>query len=494
MHNLTFDQRDLEKYEPYPTGSDQYPLPFSDENKVVKLLETENEVIVASSLDETGNIEEILSHYHGKSLVIKRIDNSLFAAILGKVHALNNSDGPDSFSSEKRFQLDSLEGDAPIINFINTLLIDAIRARASDVHIENFAGYGQVRFRVDGALSIISKFPSSRFHAIAARIKIMANLNIMERRLPQDGRVSVDVDNEKIDLRVSIVPIAKGESIVLRLLGRQDAPKSLVDLGMEDLMLEKMEKMLSYPHGLILVTGPTGSGKTTTLNAMLRDIQADSLKIITIEDPIEFIIEGIDQIQVNEQIKLGFDTLLRRVLRQDPNVIMVGEVRDEATAELVVRAALTGHLVLSTLHTNDSISAISRLRNIGIEPFLVSAVLRGVIAQRLVRRLCPHCAQKSTPSPAEIAIAARHDIELKEIFRPVGCQNCRQTGYSGRFAIYEFFMNDELLEDMIAKSRKTSEIAEYLYSAGMRSLAKNGLYHVSCGNTTIEELETEVEL
>ncbi|HAW85486.1 MAG TPA: type II/IV secretion system protein, partial [Spirochaetaceae bacterium] len=240
--------------------------------------------------------------------------------------------------------------------------------------------------------------------------------------------------------------------------------------------------------------GPTGSGKTTSLNAMLRRIQSDSLKIITIEDPVEFVLDGIDQIQVNEAIGLGFDSLLRRVLRQDPNVVMVGEVRDASTAELVIRAALTGHLVLTTLHTNDSISVISRLRNIGVEPFLIAAVLRGVVAQRLVRCLCPLCSVPDKPKPAELALALNHGVELTTLRRAGGCPACAQSGYKGRSALYEHFLLDERLEEMIVRNARTAELRDYLIQAGMKTLARVGLERVAAGVTTIEEIEREVEL
>ncbi len=494
MTDLTGAATGFEPYEPLPSGKDQYSLDFSEENKVLKLRETAEEVIVASVGEPGASLAGTLRHHHAKPVRFIAVDPSAFASVIGKVYAQGGMEAQDGVQGDDGFQLDSLEGDAPVINFINGMLIDAIRVRASDVHFECFSGYGQVRFRVDGSLSSVSRFPSERFQAISARIKIMANLNIMERRLPQDGRVSVDIGGDRVDLRISIVPIARGESVVLRLLGRSSAPLSLEELGMDGAMETAAHRMLAYPHGLVLLTGPTGSGKTTTLNAMLRRIKTDALKIITIEDPIEYVMDGIDQIQVNEQIGLSFDTMLRRVLRQDPNVIMVGEVRDAATAELVVRAALTGHLVLTTLHTNDSVSAVSRLRNIGVEPFLISAVLRGVIAQRLVRRLCPSCSVMDTPRPAEFIVADRHGITLESVKRPVGCPRCSQTGFSGRFALYENFISDESIEEIIVRAQKTSVLLSYLRDMGMKTLAMSGLERVAAGETTIGELEREVEL
>lgn len=479
---------------PVPVDQGQYSLEFSEANRVLLLSDSPEEAIVAIAGPKTAELEGVLIHHHGKPVRFMEIDQSSFASRLGKLHALGTMVSDAARGDDSGFQIDSVQGDAPIVNFINGILIDAIRARASDIHIELFSGYGQVRFRVDGSLATITTFPAERFSAISARVKIMANLNIMERRLPQDGRVTVDLGQDSVDLRVSIVPIARGESIVLRLFGKTGALLSLAELGMDEAMAVSADKMLGYPHGLILVTGPTGSGKTTTLNAMLRRLRSDTAKIITIEDPIEYVIEGINQIQTNEQIGLTFDTLLRRVLRQDPNVIMVGEVRDHPTADLVVRAALTGHLVLSTLHTNDSASAISRLKNIGVEPFLVAAVLRGVIAQRLVRRLCPDCKVESKPKPAEMAAAERYGVRLERVFRATGCPHCRQSGYDGRFAVYEHFLMDEGLETAIVKGERLSSISDYLRERGMKSLARAGLERVALGETTIEEIEREIEL
>ncbi|MBU0954119.1 MAG: GspE/PulE family protein [Spirochaetes bacterium] len=485
----------LDEYEPLPVGEAQYSLDFCEENKVLKLSEAAEQVLVCAPEDIDADVLSVLEHYHGKPVRVCLVSQAVFSAARGRVFSMGllGTAAVDS-SGEGGFHLDALEGDAPVINFINGILIDAIRLQASDVHIECFSAFGQVRLRVDGSLVEAARFPVERFAALAARIKIMANLNIMEKRLPQDGRVSVDLGKDRVDLRVSIVPIARGESIVLRLLGRSSSPLSFAELGMDDGMTAAAQRMLAYPHGLVLLTGPTGSGKTTTLNAMLRRIQSTALKIITIEDPVEYVLDGLDQIQVNEQIGLGFETLLRRVLRQDPNVIMVGEVRDAATADLVIRAALTGHLVLSTLHTNDSISAVSRLRNIGVEPFLIAAVLRGVIAQRLVRRLCPQCRRLVAVKPAEQALAARHNITLTQVPQSIGCPACNQTGYNGRFALYEHFMPDEQLEEMIVQNAKYSALQEYLQLHGMKTLARAGLERVAAGETTIAELEREVEL
>lgn len=479
---------------PVSLGSGQYALAFSEENKAILLSVSDAEVVVGVVDEPSDTLSSILAHYHDMPVRFERLEASEFASMLGKLHTLSSAGDDPSASASGAFQIDTVQGDAPIVNFINGTLIDAIRAGASDIHIEQFSSYGQVRFRIDGSLSAVAQFPPERFAAISARIKIMANLNIMEKRLPQDGRVTVDLGTDSVDLRVSIVPIAKGESIVLRLFGKTGGLMSLPELGMDENTFTDVDRMIAYPHGLVLVTGPTGSGKTTTLNAMLRRLRSDTDKVITIEDPIEYVIDGIDQIQTNEQIGLSFESILRRVLRQDPDVVMVGEVRDQPTAELVVRAALTGHLVLSTLHTNDSVSAISRLRNIGIEPFLIAAVLRGVIAQRLVRRVCPSCRVLEAPSASERAIAERNGVRLDSVARPRGCKRCRGTGYDGRFAVYEHFLMNEGLDEAIVRGDRLSTITDYLRKDGMRPLSAAGLEKVASGETTFQEVEREIEL
>jgi len=328
------------------------------------------------------------------------------------------------------------------------------------------------------------------FPAISSRIKIMSNLNIMERRLPQDGRTSVHLGGDTQDIRVSIVPTARGESIVLRLLNRKSTLIGLDKIGLRDEGLIDIRKILKTPYGLVLATGPTGSGKTTTLNSMLREMDRESQKIITIEDPIEYVIDGIDQIQTNESIGLTFATILKRILRQDPNIIMVGEIRDSETAELCIRAALTGHLVLSTLHTNDAVSVIDRLRDMGVEPFMIAAVLKTAMAQRLVRKLCPFCRAKRKPGSAEKKFFRETGSIPEFIYDAVGCDSCDGTGYHGRTLIHEYFSWDEEIERLIVSAAKHSEIEAYLNKKGMVCLFEDGLIKIKEGLTTLSELET----
>ena len=314
----------------------------------------------------------------------------------------------------------------------------------------------------------------------------------MERRLPQDGRISVHLGGGAHDVRVSIIPITDGESLVLRLFTTDGLPLSLEDLGLDGRSISILRGISASLHGLVLATGPTGSGKTTTLNALIRELSSERVKVITIEDPVEFRIGGVSQIQTHDRIGLTFESLLKRVLRQDPDIIMVGEIRDAATAELALRAALTGHLVLSTLHTNDSISVIPRLRDMGVEPYLVAAVLRGVIAQRLVRRVCGACARPRRPAAMERALLKSHGIPFSGLREGRGCDACGATGFKGRTAVVELFVPDETVEEMIVRGERAAAIRQHLLSKGFADLMHNGLLKAAHGETTFAELQRTV--
>ena len=335
----------------------------------------------------------------------------------------------------------------------------------------------------------IIDYDPSYFSPISSRIKIMADLNIMERRLPQDGRISVSIAQMELDMRLSIVPIAGGESIVLRIFNRRSSILSLEDLGFSSTLRARIEQLYRKPHGLVLFTGPTGSGKTTSLNAIIRKLDNRINKIVTIEDPVEYQIEGVNQIQTNEEIGLTFHSLLRRVLRQDPNIIMVGEIRDAETAQLAIRAALTGHLVLSSLHTNDAVSSVQRLINMGVESYLLAAVLQGAVAQRLVRILCPHCRKADAPSPGERRIYETNGLEPERIFRPGGCSRCSHTGYSGRTIIAECFVTSPELGALIVENAPNHLLWERLKQDDVHSLLRDGLKKSITGITSLKELE-----
>jgi general secretion pathway protein E len=388
---------------------------------------------------------------------------------------------------------DLLEADdaAPIIKLVNGLLSQAVKDRASDIHIEVFEQDLVVRFRVDGMLYDVLS-PPKRFHpAITSRVKVMSGLNIAEKRLPQDGRIRIRIAGRDIDIRVSVIPTAFGERIVLRLLDRAQA---LVDVNLDRLgfsgdNLRKIDRLIRQSHGIILATGPTGSGKSTTLYACLSRINSPDKNIITIEDPIEYQLRGVGQMQVNPKIDLTFATGLRSILRQDPDVIMVGEIRDSETAEIAIQAALTGHLVFSTLHTNDSFGALTRLVDMGIEPFLVSSSVMAVLAQRLVRVLCPDCREPYLPPASEVNRIGLTAAKLTgTIYRPKGCRACRNTGYRGRSAVHELMIVDDDVRELVMKKADASSIRRVCTAKGMKVLRQDGAERVMAGQTTIEEL------
>ena len=484
----------LASYSPLPEGLEQYPIEYIENNRVIKLMENEEEAIVGICDTENRTLVESLNRFHrNKTIHFKQIDRNELASYLGeRLASVGLKVDGDNKRSADPLLLDRLASDAPIINLVNSIMIEAINRGSSDIHIETFSDEVIVRYRLDGYLTKVRQIDLEKSLAVSTRIKIMANLNIMERRLPQEGRLSVHLGEDIIDVRVSIVPIADGESVVLRLFNKQKELFGLDELGFDGEVLEDFHKLANESDGLILVTGPTGSGKTTTLSAVLRQLNRPDVKIITIEDPIEYIVSGINQIQTNDKIGLTFESILRRVLRQDPNIIMVGEVRDPQTTELAVRAALTGHLVFSTLHTSDSTSVIPRLRNLGVESYLISTVLKGAIAQRLVRRICSNCKQAVEANPSERSFLAHHGYDSIPLFQGTGCSLCSGTGYRTRVGLFEFWRCNKEIEDMIANDRESSALRKYLVSNGMRTLIMDGLDKVAKGITTLPEIEKTV--
>ena len=377
---------------------------------------------------------------------------------------------------------------SPVVRYVNHVIQTAVRDGASDIHIEPGESTLRIRFRIDGILVEAMSPPRKMHGALTSRIKIMSNLDIAERRLPQDGRISVSVAGRRMDLRVSTIPTPSGEKTVMRILDTRSINVTLDELGFSDDALTTWQKQISQPHGIILVTGPTGSGKTTTLYASIRRMDVRRLNISTVEDPIEYHLEGITQIQTHDVIGLGFATALKSLLRQDPDVILLGEVRDLDTANTAVQAALTGHLVLSTLHTNDAPSSVTRLINIGIEPFLVGAALNSVLAQRLVRRTCPECSSPEAV-PEELAeFLQAHGVHRDTVLRGGGCPRCRETGYSGRCGIYELLVLDDFLRDRIASSPNVTEFRRLCIERGMSSLRDDGFAKVELGMTSVEEV------
>ena len=379
------------------------------------------------------------------------------------------------------------EDDAPIIKLINAVLTEAIKISASDVHIEAFENRMRIRFRVDGVLREILQPPKNIAPLVISRIKVMAKLDIAEKRLPQDGRISLKVAGRSVDVRVSTLPSGHGERIVLRLLDKQAGRLDLQHLGMSNDDSEKLNDLLHHPHGIILVTGPTGSGKTTTLYAGLTRLNDKSRNILTVEDPIEYYLDGIGQTQVNTKVDMTFAKGLRAILRQDPDVVMIGEIRDLETASIAVQASLTGHLVLSTLHTNTAIGAVTRLRDMGVEPFLLASSLIGVLAQRLVRQLCPHCKEAHTATESECAWLGTNHKDAPQVYKQKGCEECNQLGFVGRTGVYEFIPIDDKLQQMIHDGEGEQTMEKYAHNTS-HSLRADGKRLVLEGITSIEEI------
>lgn len=437
-------------------------------------------VEVRGALSSETEIQEAIRKYYGVG-----------ADTLDKIISQKPPQEELKSSSEKTENLEEMAQDASIVRFVNQILTEAISERATDIHLEPFQNELRARFRIDGILYDINTPETIKyFHlAIVSRIKIMAQLNIAERRLPQDGRIKIKVEDKELDLRVSILLTVFGEAVHIRILSVQSFLE-LENLGMGRQDLSIIESVIKKPHGVIFVTGPTGSGKSTSLYAALARINSCAIKIITIEDPVEYQLRGVNQIQVNPQIGFTFATALRHMLRHDPDVIMVGEVRDFETAEITIRSALTGHLVFSTLHTNDAAGAVTRLLDMGVEPFLISSSLGCLIAQRLVRLICPKC--KIELKPKKEVLAQIKDVKLPEsqmrFYEGKGCEYCRFTGYRGRTGIYEILIVSELIRELILSRASSQQIKHKAISQGMRTLRQDGLDKVFKGLTSFAEV------
>jgi general secretion pathway protein E len=378
---------------------------------------------------------------------------------------------------------------APVIRMINALLLQALRERASDLHFEPYEARSVVRFRVDGVLRDVIEPPRALHAAIVSRLKIMASLDIAEKRLPQDGRIALKLGDKQVDVRVSTLPTGAGERVVLRLLDKDSARLDLAALGMSDDTLTRIDRLIREPHGIVLVTGPTGSGKTTTLYASLSRLPRGTTNMMTVEDPIEYALDGVAQTQVNPRIDLNFARALRAILRQDPDVIMIGEIRDLETAQIAVQASLTGHLVLATLHTNDAASAVTRLADMGVEPYLLASSLLGVLAQRLVRTLCPVCRVAAAPSPGEATMMAGMGLTAAHrVFTAPGCTQCNDSGYRGRTGVYELLIVDDAIRRMIHDGAGEPAIRDAALRAGMRTLRADGGRWIAQGSTSLAEL------
>ncbi len=434
-------------------------------------------------------------------LQLKMTDKESFELLLAKLYQ-SHEEATRQISQEVEEELDlnkmvdelpktedllDSNNDAPIIRLINALLAQAIKTQASDIHIEPFEDRLIIRYRIDGVLREVLEPQRVLAPLIISRIKVMAKLDIAEKRLPQDGRIALKIAGRQVDVRVSTMPAGHGERVVLRLLDKQAARLDLNHLGMAAETQDLVQKLISRPHGIILITGPTGSGKTTSLYAMLTSLNDPSRNILTVEDPIEYYLHGIGQTQVNHKVNMTFAKGLRAMLRQDPDVVMVGEIRDLETAEIAVQASLTGHLVLSTLHTNTAIGAITRLKDMGVEPFLLASSLIGVAAQRLVRVLCQHCKQTVTATATECEFLKADPQHPPAIYYPVGCDECNQIGYRGRTGIYELIAIDDTLSEMIHTNKSEQEMEIYCRNF-FPSIRQDGVRRILAGQTTIEEV------
>ncbi|RMO89002.1 proteinral secretion pathway protein GspE [Pseudomonas syringae pv. philadelphi] len=445
----------------------------------------EGAVLIVCDLTPGWAINEARRQFTGAPL--ERVQNDQLEGLLAAAYADTGSAAAVVGAAENEADLDRLMQDipeiadlldaqdgAPVIRMIDALLTQAARDEASDIHIEPYESHSVVRYRVDGALRDVVSPRKALHGSLVSRIKIMAQLDIAEKRLPQDGRIALRVAGRPIDIRVSTVPTGHGERVVMRLLDKKAGRLRLETLGMDAQVLARLDGLIRQPHGIVLVTGPTGSGKTTSLYAALARLDAGTSNILTVEDPVEYDLPGISQIQVNAKIDMTFALALRAILRQDPDIIMIGEIRDLETAQIAVQASLTGHLVLATLHTNDSVSAVNRLIDMGVEPFLLASSLLGVLAQRLVRRLCPHCKQ---PDPAAAGC-----------WRPAGCISCSQTGYSGRTGIHELFCIDDEVRSLIHQGADMQALTAAARRGGMRSMREDGERWVRDGVTAPEEI------
>jgi type IV pilus assembly protein PilB len=436
------------------------------------------DLTVEPAVATENEIKKALNEYYGAKGSMEDLIKSIDEEKLG-------------IKDTKEIDVKKLQGiveEPVVIKLVNLIIMQALKERASDIHIEPEEETLKTRFRVDGMLHEISSPPKHLQSAIISRIKIMANLDIAERRVPQDGRFSIKMEGKEIDVRVSCVPTIYGENVVLRLLDVSSALLELGQLGFSKEVLDKYNKLILKPHGIILVSGPTGSGKTTTLYASLDKINTAEKNIITIEDPVEYKLPGIRQIQVNPKVDLTFANGLRSILRQDPDIIMVGEIRDFETVEIAIQAALTGHLVFSTLHTNDAPGAIARLLDMGAEPFLVSSSIIGVLAQRLVRKICPDCKEKYTPTQETLKDIGLKPDEKIDFYKGKGCAKCMNTGYKGRIGIYELMIPDDKIHNSIVAKQATDEIRKLARASGLVTLMEDGLDKVKQGVTTAEEV------
>ncbi|KAA0224646.1 type II secretion system protein GspE [Fimbriimonadia bacterium ATM] len=490
---------DLAETQPDPTIIERVPAGFALQNQILPLWMEGASLAVAigtvEALKAADDLSVLLSmpvkaYLADAAIIRERIEERFIEEIMAGLPAEEGAYTEIDESTDLA-DLQKMAGETAVVQMVNLVFAQAVRDSASDIHIEPYEREVKVRYRIDGMLHDVMRPPKRMHAAIVSRLKILGEMNIAERRLPQDGRIRLQIAGRQIDVRVSIVPTVYGERAVMRILDKSTAMLGLNELGMVGDTFEKFRRLIRQPHGIILVTGPTGSGKSTTLYASLQEIYSPTTNILTIEDPVEYQVPGIGQIQVRPNIGLTFANGLRSIVRQDPDIIMVGEIRDHETAEIAIHAALTGHLVFSTLHTNDAAGAVTRLLDMGVEPYLAASSLIGVVAQRLVRQNCLNCAQptEETDDALRSLGITREEAESGRLMRGVGCDKCQGTGYRRRTGLFEFFLVDENIRRMTVERASASAMKQYAVDhQGMRTLLGDGKLAVLAGKTTIEEV------
>jgi len=503
---------DLEKVTPQTAATEKIPASQARLYGIIPLKLEANRLTIALSDPFNLRITDDLGFTTGCEIIaqlapredisrtIQKIYGSELESIGDLIGELQKKMPVTTATETDSEKLKDLASQTPVVKLLDTVLLQAVNEKASDVHFEPFENDYRIRYRVDGVIYELARPPFSLHLAIASRIKVIANLDVAESRLPQDGRIMMTIDGRNIDLRVSTLPTVYGESIVMRVLDKSAGHLALDKIGMQKDTREKMRQLVKLDNGVILVTGPTGSGKTTTLYSALKEVNTVDRKIITTEDPVEYDIGGLIQVPINTKIDLTFAKSLRAILRQDPDIIMVGEIRDEETAQIATQAALTGHLVFSTLHTNDAPGAVTRLLDMEVEPFLITSTLRGVIAQRLIRKICKECKEAYSPTDGELEDLGMTQGELEKqrnslkFFRGKGCEKCNKSGYKGLTGIYEIFILTEGLRAMIIERVPSTELMQLARSEGMRTLREDGILKILEGETTVEEILKETQL
>ncbi len=477
---------------------DTFEVQYLEYNRIFPLELTETHVRIAVAGEPDPDVLADLSREFGRAVEVVPVSEEeladrirrAYAAAESMVEVVNDLRANDGFASEDRELADArdLATQPPVVKYVNLLIKEAHDARASDVHLESTPQGLRARFRVDGVLADALAPPPQAQAAIVSRVKLLAELDIAERRAPQDGSFRIRLESRELDIRVSTVPTLYGESVVLRLLDRGGQPVGLEELGMAPATLEQFRRIIARPTGIVIAAGPTGSGKTTTLYSALAMRDTTAEKVITVEDPVEYHLSGVTQIPVNRKAGMTFASALRSVLRQDPDVMMVGEMRDPETAEVAVQAAMTGHLVFSTLHTNDAPSAVTRLLDLEVAPYQIAATINGVLAQRLVRRVCPHCRERYRPDPQVVSFVSSEPEGRRQLVRGRGCETCRGTGYLGRIGIFELFVVTENLNRAISAREPLARLRELAENEGMQTMRRDGWVKVQGEITTVEEV------